>query len=70
MESEKPVAEYYKHKGFIWHNQSGYQNNQILNRLERDISALQADIKAIKDDVSIIKSYIQHKKAKEDKAWF
>lgn len=66
----KPNAETYNTKGIICHNQSGYQNNQILNRLERDISALMSDIKAMKDDISVIKEYIRIKKAREDKAWF
>jgi|TARA_Y100000296_G_scaffold86813_1_gene127977 hypothetical protein len=67
----KPVTDYNNNKrNVICHNQSGYNNNQILNRLERDISALHADIKTIKDDISIIKQYIIQKKAREDKAWF
>ena len=70
MECEKPVAEYYKHKGIICHNQSGYQNNQVLNRLERDLCALMSDIKAMKDDISVIREYIRIKKQKEDKSWF
>ena len=71
MEEYKPVTDYNNSKrSIICHNQTGYNNNQILNRLERDISALHADIKTIKDDISIIKQYIIQKKAKEDKAWF
>ena len=71
MEEYKPVTDYNNNKrNVICHNQSGYNNNQILNRLERDISALHADIKTMKDDISIIKQYIIQKKAREDKAWF
>jgi len=69
-ENYKPITEYYKDKGIVCHNQSGYKNNTILNRLERDLSALHADVKAVKDDISFIKQYIQQKKAREDKAWF
>ena len=53
----RPTAEAYNTKGIICHNQSGYQNNQILNRLERDLSALMSDIKAIKDDISVRSPY-------------
>tara|TARA_S200002703_G_scaffold157441_2_gene165275 strand:- start:348 stop:563 length:216 start_codon:yes stop_codon:yes gene_type:complete len=71
MEEYKPVTDYNNSKrSIICHNQTGYNNNQILNRLERDISSLHADIKTIKDDISIIKQYIIKKKAREDKAWF
>jgi len=66
----RPTAETYNTKGIICHNQSGYQNNQILNRLERALSALMSDIKAIKDDISVIREYIRIKKQKEDKSWF
>ena len=71
MEKYKPVTDYNNSKrNIICHNQTGYNNNQILNRLERDISALHTDIKTMKDDISIIKQYIIQKKAREDKAWF
>jgi len=70
MDHYKPIAEYYKDKGIVCHNQSGFKNNAILIRLERDLTALHSDIMAIKDDISIIKQYILQKKAREDKAWF
>ena len=71
---ETQVADYYNHTektpNIICHNQTGFQNHQILNRLERDIALLQSVIRTIADDVAIIKQYVILKKKKEDKAWF
>jgi|TARA_R100000664_G_C2672434_1_gene83897 hypothetical protein len=69
---DKPMTDYYKFKEpqIVCHNRAGSQNQQILHRLENDISKIQSDINSIKEDLTIIKNYVTHKKQKEDKAWF
>lgn len=64
----KPVADYYKSKGYII--PSGTKNTAILNRIEKDISQLQGDINNIKTDIQFIKDYIIAKKEREDNKWF
>jgi len=64
----KPVADYYKTKGYVI--PSGNKNTAILKVLEKDISQLQGDINQLKKDISFIKDYIVAKKEREDNRWF
>jgi hypothetical protein len=64
----KPVADYYKTKGYII--PSGNKNTILLKELEKDISKLQGDVNQLKKDISFIKDYIITKKEREDNRWF